>query len=273
VTVASLASHESQVHAGFLAATFGVPAIGLVCLVTGLVQHGRRRPPPPPPYPPYPPYPPPPPPMGYQTPYPGPAYPAYPPPLPPRPRARQSATTLIIIGSLLLVFGVLGILGNLAQVGSKHDQGPQAIGASPSSTTPADPQIGQCFGEFAVGMGMLDSPSDCADPVATYELAAKGGPTAACPDDKRDGSVYARLTNERRTLCFAANLKQGQCYLRTDPTKTTTWTPIDCGNTRFAYFKVDKRVDGSTDETQCPPGTAATAYPTPPRVYCLAREG
>ncbi|WP_419538064.1 LppU/SCO3897 family protein [Mycobacterium intracellulare] len=50
-----------------------------------------------------------------------------------------------------------------------------------------------------------------------------------------------------------------------------TWTPADCDNPRLATFKVFKRIDGSVDETQCPAGTKANSYPSPARVYCLAR--
>jgi hypothetical protein len=135
------------------------------------------------------------------------------------------------------------------------------------------PKIGQCFSEFEVRMGSLKSPSDCANPVATFELAAGEGPTATCPDGKRDGSVYSRLTNNAHTLCFIANLIEGHCYLQTDPTTTATWTPADCDNPRLATFKVFKRIDGSVDETQCPAGTKANSYPSPARVYCLARAG
>lgn len=251
--------------------SFGVPAIGLVCLVIGLVERsrGRRRAPayPPPQYPPgfpvNPSYPYPPPPD-----YPVPPYPAYPGPAagyPSRPRTPKSATTLITIGAVLLV---LGILGNAVRVLSEHGRASRTTGQSTPSTA-AGPQIGQCFSEFEVGMGSFDRPTDCADPVATYELAAKGGPTTMCPDGKRDGSVYSRLTNESHILCFAANLQQGQCYLRTDERTTATWTPADCTESRYARFKVDKRIDGSTDSTQCPPETRANAFPKPPRLYCL----
>jgi hypothetical protein len=278
VTVASLASHESQVHAGYLAATLGIPAIGLVCLVIGLVQRGRPRGGPPP-YSGYPPPPGPPPHPGYGYPppppgYPGPAYPGYPPPLPPPRRAGKSGTALIIIGALLLVLGGIGILGNIARFNSERPQGlPGADQPQPSTEAPT-PEIGRCFGEFELGIGSLNgAPESCADPVATYELASKGGPTANCPDGKRDGSVYARLVNKSATLCFALNLQQGQCYLRTDATTTKTWTPTDCANPRYAKFRVDKRIDGSTDETLCAPGTTARAFPTPARLYCLAIEG
>lgn len=275
MTVAHLASHESQVQVGYLVAMFGIPAIGLVCLIIGLLERSRSRrqsSPYPPQYPPgftvnpgYP-YPPPPPPG-----YPPQPYPGYGPEYPRHPRTAKSATTLITIGAVLLTLGGLGILGNVSRVLSEHGRASPTTGQSSPSTAGAE--IGQCFTEFELGMGSLNQPTDCAASVATYELAAKGGPTTTCPDGKRDDSVYSRLTNESHTLCFAANLQQGQCYLRTEERKTATWTPIDCTEARFARFKVDKRVDGSTDKTQCPRGTRANAYPQPPRLYCVANVG
>jgi hypothetical protein len=278
VTVGYLASSESPAYwAGFLTAMFALPAAGLICLIIGLVQRSRSRRqaaaayppqyPTPPGYPvntgyPYPQAPP-----GYPGPYPTSPYAGY----QPLPRAKKSGTTLIITGVVLLVLGVLGILGQMAQVVSHPDRGSRTTGQTLPSSTAGGPEIGQCFSEFEVGIGKLNEPTDCAKPVATYELAAIVGPTAGCPDNKRDGSLYARLTNESRTLCFAANLIQGQCYLRTDEHTTSTWTPADCTQPRYAKFKVDKRIDGGTDETPCPPGDTGIAYPVPARVYCVAR--
>ncbi|BBY03062.1 LppU/SCO3897 family protein [Mycobacterium seoulense] len=272
MTVVQLASEGPDVLAGRMIFLFGLPAIGLICLIIGLLERSRRRPPVPPPYNAGHPYPPAPPPTGYPGAYPvPPPYPGYPPAVPPRPRTSKSATTLITIGAVLLGLGGLNIFFHAARALSSDDRGSPTTAQPTPSTRAAMPEIGQCFTEFEVRMGSLNQPTDCGDPVATYELAAKGGPTTTCPDNKRGDSVYARLTNESHTLCFAANLKQGLCYLRTDQRETTTWTPVDCAEARFARFKVDKRIDGSADETQCPPGTTANAYPTPPRVYCLAQ--
>lgn len=256
----------------------GVPAIGLVCLIAGLLERSRSRrqsPPVPPPYKTgyrYPPAPPPP--IGYAGPYPAPPpFPGYPPAVPPRRPTSKSATTLITVGAVLLGLGGLDILFHAARAVSSDDRGSHTTARPTPTGRAAMPEIGQCFTEFEVEMGSLSQPTDCGDPGATYELAAIGGPTATCPDNKRGDSVYARLTNESHTLCFAPNLKEGLCYLRTGQRETTTWTPADCGEARYAKLKVDKRIDGSTDETQCPPGTKANTYPTPPRVYCLVQTG
>ncbi|GFG99254.1 LppU/SCO3897 family protein [Mycobacterium timonense] len=270
MVVAYLALDESPaVLVGRLMFLLGLPATGLTLLIIGLRRRSRARrqtPPLPPPY--YPSYPYPPPPPGHPGPYPAPpTYPGY----PPRPSPGKSGTALITVGAVLLTLSGLGILGSIARIASQHDQrASHAIGQEVPAGPAAVPKIGQCFSEFEVRMGSFKSPSDCANPVATFELAADEGPTAACPDDKRDGSVYSRLANNSHTLCFIANLIQGQCYLQTDPTTTATWTPGDCDNPRLATFKVFKRIDGSVDETQCPAGTKANSYPVPARVYCLA---
>lgn len=263
---------------GYLLAMAGIPAIGLICLAIGLVERSRSRrqaPPYPPQYPMasgypvntgyrYPPTQP-----AYSRPHLGPPYAGY----HPRPRTPKSVTTLITIGVVLLTLGALNILAQMAQLTSNPDGGTNAAGQSPPASPVAEPEIGQCFSEFEAAMGSLNAPTDCADPVATYELAAKVGPTATCPDNKADDSRYSRLTNKSRRLCFAANLQQGQCYLRTGEHTTTTWTPADCAQARYAKFKVDKRIDGSTDDTPCPPGDTTLTYPVPARVYCLARAG
>jgi len=79
----------------FLAAAFGIPLIGLICLVIGLWDRSRSRRQAHPGYP-YPPRPS----MGYPGPYPGPPYAAYPPHIYPQQRTGKSATALIIIGAV-----------------------------------------------------------------------------------------------------------------------------------------------------------------------------
>jgi hypothetical protein len=280
MTVAWIASHESEVHAGYLAATFAIPVIGLVCLVIGLVRRGRPRPAPPPFYPGYPPpagpatpagysYPPPPP-VGYPGPYPGTTYPGYPPGLPPRRRTRQSGTALIIIGALLLTLGGIGILGNLARVVGEQATRPHGNSLLPTDTSMG---VGECISqiEFLGRLFGSQRADSCANEFDTYELAFKGGPGATCPDGKVDHSVYDRYSDESTMLCFALNLKQGQCYRLDHDGDDLTMSLSDCGQPRPMQVRVAQRIDGSTDKAQCPPGSKAISYPTPPRVYCLVK--
>ncbi|OBJ06205.1 hypothetical protein A5646_16515 [Mycobacterium sp. 1245499.0] len=260
MTVASLASEGAAYEAGRLVAALGIPAIGLLCLIIGLVtrSRGRRRPPAYPQYPPsFPagpgyPYPPP----GYPAP-PYPAYPGY----APRPRTPKSATTLITIGAVLLAFG---IFGNLAVTAAR-------LGKSHRADTSL--RVGDCITESDYKAQRFDStPSrGCADPAATYELAFKGGASDSCPDGKREHSVYDRFTTDTRILCFAVNLKEGQCYLMLSDGEAMTIRLGDCGRSNRVQVRVSRRIDGSTDRTQCATDEKGVGYPVPARVYCLVR--
>lgn len=265
MTVAYLAAEGVAYEAGRLAAAFGIPAIGLLCLIIGLVDRSRsrRRPPAyPAQYPqgysvnPGYPYPPP----GYPaSPYP--AYPGYAPGYAPRPRTPKSATTLITVGTVLLAFGILGnLVVNAERLGESHRAGSSL-------------RVGDCITESDYRAERFDStPSrGCADPATTYELAFKGGASDTCPDGKREHSVYDRFTNSSTILCFAVNLKEGQCYLMISDGDAMTIRLGDCGKSNRVQVRVGKRIEGSTDKTQCPPGEKGIGYPVPARVYCLAR--
>ena len=261
-----MTSHEVGVQAGYLAAMFGIPTIGLICLIIGLRSRKRARPGP---------YKPnnqasaglpvsaghPRPPAPSMT-YPPPPYPGSPAGFPPQRRTGKSATTLIIIGSVLLTLSALGIAGILVR---PHIRSP--------FDTDKSMRVGECIDQDAFLAKSFSSrpENDCANPANTYELAFKGGPSATCPDGKRDQSVYDRFTDESTILCFALNLKQGQCYQMTNGAENLTMRLGDCNEPRPLQARVFQRIDGSTDKTQCPPGDRAIAYPSPPRVYCLAR--
>ena len=282
-----LAADDIAYRAGYLVAAIGIPLVGLILLIVGLKQRSRRRlrpgpyaPPYPPPYPPPPGYPPN---AGYPAPPPPPgAYPGYPVGYPP-PRTGSSGTALIAIGVVLLLLGGLGILGRAAVVSSKKPSSASSAGsstqatpsaqASPSSKPPSL-QVGGCISESSFRTGSVSSgPFDCTDPALNYELASRGGRGDACPDGKSHGSVYDRLNGESETLCFLPNLKQGQCYSTTDSGPAETVTLADCADTTRARLRVDKRVDGSTDTTQCAPGTKGIDFPSPARLYCLETLG
>jgi hypothetical protein len=134
-------------------------------------------------------------------------------------------------------------------------------------------RVGQCIDQNAfLARSFSSSPdNDCANPANTYQLAFTGGPSANCPDGKRDHSVYNRYTDDSTILCFALNLKQGGCYQLTNGAENLTMRVGDCSEPQPSQDRVVQRIDGSTDKTRCPPGDKAIAYPTPARVYCLAR--
>jgi hypothetical protein len=194
--------------------------------------------------------------------YPPPPHPGSPAGFPPQRRPGKSGTTLIVIGAVLLTLGALGIAGNLVR---PHYRSP--------FDTNKSMRVGECIDENAFLTRSFSSrpENDCANPANTYELAFKGGPSATCPDGKRDHSVYDRFADESTIHCFALNLKQGQCYQMTNGGENLTMRLGDCSEPRPLQARVVQRIDGSTDKTQCPPGDKTIAYPSPPRVYCLAR--
>jgi hypothetical protein len=257
--------------AGALAFDFGIPLIGLVCLIVGLWDRARSRRQPRPAYlyPPYPPGPPGPPPMGYPSPYPRPPYPPppyYPPYVAPTRRAGKSSTVLIIIGAVLLAFG---ILSNAVRVAG--DMGRK------SRTSAADTsiQVGECIPQKAYLARSFGSrpENDCADPANIDELVYKSDSRTTCPDGKREHSAYDWYADGSTILCFVMNLKQGKCYLVEGEIQSPRLSLSDCNDDRPGVFTVVQRIEGSTDKTQCPTGTNAIAYTSPPRVYCLARAG
>jgi hypothetical protein len=261
VTSLYAASDGVAYHAGALMVSLGIPLIGLICLVIGLWDRSRRRRQAHPGYP-DPPGPPAPP-MGYPGPYPGPPYPAYPPYGYPQQRTAKSATAFIIIGAVLLAFG---ILGNFARVAA------DMAGRSRPGATDTSMSVGECITQSAyVAQSFSSRPeNDCANPANVDQLATKGGPLATCPDGKRDGSKYDHFSDESTILCFALNLKEGQCYQLTGDVHHPRLSLGDCNDPRPGLVRVVQRIDGGTDKSECPAGIKGSAsYPSPPVVYCL----
>jgi hypothetical protein len=227
------------VQIGYLAAMFGIPTIGLLCLIFGLRARNAR-------------------PVTTGSPYPPAPATAY----PPQPRPAKWATLLIIVGAVLLTLGALGIVASLVRPNNRS-----------LYDIDKSMRVGQCIDQNAFLARSFSSrpDNDCANPANTYELAFKGGPSANCPDGKRDHSVYNRYTDDTTILCFALNLKQGRCYQLTNGAENLTMGVGDCSEPQPSQDRVDQRIDGSTDTTRCPPGDKAIAYPIPARVYCLAR--
>ncbi len=259
--VTVLASGGAAYVAGELTAALGIPLIGLICLVIGLWERKRSRAR----TPAYP-YPPGPPPMRYPGPppmnYPGPPYPGYPPPVAPPRRASKSSTALITIGGVVLAFGIFGNLAAGVSRLAKHQQ-----------HTPI--RVGECITQMSYRSESFSSNpnNDCAYPDNTYQLAAKGGSSATCPDGKREGSIYDRYTDDSTILCFALNLKQGLCYQVGPDPNHPTMSAGSCSDTVTRQIRVVQRIDGSTHTSDCPPHVKGISYPTPPVVYCLERAG
>jgi hypothetical protein len=243
---------------------FGIPILGIILLIVGLRRRSRSRQPPggnpmgPPGYPPPAPYP-----YGYPPPG-SPQPPTYPPPYPAgypaQPPRGSSGTVLIVAGSILLVFGALGIV---SQVGNA---------ASRAGRSAHFANVGQCIAAFSMRANNPPPapPQDCDKPDSIFEVASKGGPSAMCPDGKLQDSQYAFLHDATTTMCLILNLKQGQCYTATGTAENPTFAVADCGGSE-RVIKVVKRIDDSSDTGLCPEGTKAISYPSPARLYCLER--
>ena len=264
MSVTELAEGSAAEHAGELIAAFGFPVVGLILLLLGLRQRSQRRrqqvmPPMMPPPGPYP-YGYPPPNLGYPNqpaPPPPAAYPpAYPPGYPPPPPRGSSGTALIVVGSLLLAFGVLGFIGRVANVANRVDN---------------SAHIGDCLSQNDFRDSVLAPPHrDCADPESIFEVVARGDASATCPDGKVEKSAYAYLRDSTTTLCLMLNLKQGQCYTATGTPENPSFASASCTGSS-PRVEVVKRIDGSGDASLCPPGSRAFTYPKPARLYCLQR--
>lgn len=234
---------------GSLLAALLVPAIGVLLLVLGLRQRSKsRREQGPPGYPPYPQQPYPGQPYPGQAPgYPTPGYPAYPPPPPPPPQ-KTRGTALIAIGAVVLVLGLFAVAAT----------GVSRLGGSKLA-------VGECITNTEYEKrDMRPEPVDCSRDDAIYELASTGDGAANCPDGKRDDSDYSALTNDRLTYCFLLNFAEGACF-DVDPVQNL-FTPEPCSSARV---KVERRIDGSTDSSECDAGSNAVSYPEPKRLYCL----
>lgn len=178
--------------------------------------------------------------------------PAYP---PPRPR-RSSGTVLIVVGSIVLGVGILGIL---AQVG---------VAASRARNSA---HVGQCIAASSTrDPKRTPAPQDCDKPDSVLEVAATGDSRTVCPDGKLQDSLYEYLSDGITTLCLMLNLKQGQCYTARGTAENPEFDAADCDGSD-TMVRVVKRVDGSSDAALCPAVTKPISYPVPARLYCLER--
>ena len=130
-------------------------------------------------------------------------------------------------------------------------------------------KLGQCVADSDFAK-RDPKPTDCDNPSAVMELVSRRSANADCPDGKgRADTAYTTLFWEDTTMCFAANLLQGNCYaVNTADPSESPFTHEDCDDPR-ATINVVQRVNGTTDPTRCSPGTKPVSYPNPARLYCL----
>jgi hypothetical protein len=192
---------------------------------------------------------------------------------PPGPPVKKSGgTALIVIGCVLLVLGIGGA-GLAAALGPSAESTPvQSQTSGTASSSAPGPvtglRVGECItnGQYS-SANMAPAPADCDLPNAVYELAYEsGGPTATCPDGKRENSGYAVLLNNSRILCFVLNVAEGECF-QVD-SDVQMFNPVDCTDPA-ANSKIDTIIEGPADLTLCPGGARGAAIPQPPRTYCV----
>lgn len=185
---------------------------------------------------------------------------------PPPPKRSGVKPWMLIVGVLAL----LALFGGVTNVIRK---------ASHHGAAGGDLKTGQCITTDDMNNFHFTATS-CDSPNAVYELA---GLTAMgiCPDGKRvqDGPYFYATRNQDdpkvESMCFALNMRQGECY-SLDLTEKSV-THIDCAqasttaNSHTGVFTVAKRVDGSSTETVCATGDKAMIFTVPERVYCLSK--
>lgn len=167
---------------------------------------------------------------------------------------RRRRRALIILGSLVMVLSLLGIAA-------------MTLKASNSSLSPNGFSVGECISdkEYAARRGNAEA-VDCSRDDAIYELASSGDGSAKCPDGERENSSYSILATSARTYCFTLNIREGSCY--EIDAGDNDLTAVSCMSSS-AVMRVDRRIDGTTNTTECDAGTKGRALPEPPRLFCL----
>jgi hypothetical protein len=118
--------------------------------------------------------------------------------------------------------------------------------------------------------------TDCANIDAVYQFAGDAE-QGKCPDGERveDGVYFYLEKTNGEQLCFALNLRQGECYLMDLSEKTMAHEACaaapSLASSTTAALKVRERIDGEMDESRCPADTTPLAYSDPARLYCLEK--
>jgi hypothetical protein len=133
--------------------------------------------------------------------------------------------------------------------------------------------VGQCVSSDDYAELNL-RPTDCAHIDAVYQFAGDAE-QGKCPDGERveDGVYFYLEKTNKDQLCFALNLRQGECYLMDLSEKTMAHEACANAPSRASsttgVLKVRERIDGEMDESRCPTDTTPLAYTDPARLYCL----
>ncbi|MFE3105105.1 hypothetical protein [Nocardia tengchongensis] len=232
-STAILAAGDSADSSGFSAGSLLIPAAGVVLLIVGLVLRNRSKT--------------------------APAATADSDKIateaPTSGLPKHTGTIVAVAGVLVLA---LGLVAGLTKSGTISTKDPElAVGNCVSATDYRGAQVGKI------------KPTACDDTAAVYELAAAPKNGATCPDGKLRDANYFVLTNGNSSLCFAPNVKVGNCYAMQPGVNQIA--PADCAtkSTPTAVIaQIAARFEGSTDANQCAMPDGAVVTPQPARVVC-----
>jgi len=181
------------------------------------------------------------------------------------PTDKSSATRLLVIGSIVFLFGLFAILASAATRVNESRQGEVRQGETRQVASGLS--VGECTTSSDLLAERWDpKPIDCGSEAAKYEVVFVGDGAATCPDGERDRSVYSLRGTSSQTLCFIANFSEGSCY--NYEVGAVFASPESCTRPQ-ANMKVERRIDGTTDAAQCPEGSLGLSYPEPPRLFCM----
>ncbi|MEU8897929.1 hypothetical protein [Nocardia sp. NPDC048505] len=108
---------------------------------------------------------------------------------------------------------------------------------------------------------------DCSSPKAVYKVFQTFDNQTACPTTDYTTYTEQRPSGGTTFMCLAPNLKQDSCY--NDGSGALKWA--DCA-APDATIKVLQRVEGSSDEMQCPDTTETfITVPDPKALFCLGK--
>ncbi|AYF78478.1 hypothetical protein D7D52_36840 [Nocardia yunnanensis] len=176
--------------------------------------------------------------------------------------AKLPANTGVVVAVAGVLVLALGLLATITRATTTATHDPElAVGNCVTATDYRGAQIGKI------------RPTACEDKAAVYELAAAVTNGATCPDGKLEDAAYFVLTDGNHSLCFAPNVKVGDCYsMQADVNQIT---PIDCAAKSAAgvTVQIGGRFDGTTDTGKCPIPAGATVTPQPARVVCWQPVG
>jgi hypothetical protein len=202
-----------------------------------------------------------------------PASPWAPPAHPPYPAPRTSRASLIVIGSLVLLAGLLAAA--YQWVSPKHDVS-VAIAtttvAPPTTTTPPKPiaEVGDCVKLTGTSLSPTYQKVSCEGGLHNYVVSKVPATDSEKCGEDADG--YTRYTSYqgvagRQSVCLVPVFVEGQCYDFTLSSLQAETKTAECGGFQAVRAKV---LTNTVDKAACGESPAlALAYPEIKTTYCF----